>query len=100
MIVYVSGEDHVTKLIAKKLVLYCCPENLLDALDMLEISPRERGTKALENIPKMIELGKSKLVVGVFDSDDTCIVDPVPDSVEFRNRRIAPESSEKLEITR
>ncbi len=72
MLVYIGGEDFVTKHIAKRLVKYCLPNVELEFEDL---TFRDHGTRALERINLMLNLAKKCPVVGIFDSDNECIIE-------------------------
>jgi hypothetical protein len=69
--IFIGGEDEVTRAIAKRLAIYCFGSDVKfnDRID------RDRGTKALRNIPKFVSLGEMRPVICVFDSDNDCIRD-------------------------
>ncbi len=72
MTIYIGGEDFVTKQIAKRLVRFCLPETEPEFEDL---TFRVHGTRALESLGTMLNFAKKYPVVGVFDSDDNCIID-------------------------
>lgn len=71
MLVYIGGEDQVTKLIAKKIVSSILPNANIEFED---VSPRDYGAKALSKIDQMVKLGETYPTICVFDSDANCSV--------------------------
>ena len=74
MLVFYCGEDEVTKLIAKQLTRFCWTSISDEAIEFEDANPKDRGTKALESLPKLVNLGMSYPSIGVFDSDGDCIL--------------------------
>lgn len=75
MLVYYGGEDPVTKLIAKRLIMHAAELDGYADMELEDANPRDRGAKALDNLHLMIRLSKSSPVVCVFDSDGDCVVE-------------------------
>lgn len=75
MLVYIGGEDDVTKTIAKRLVEYVVFRSESDPVVFEDVAGRSRGTGVLSKLPNMVELGKKAPVIFVFDSDGDCVVE-------------------------
>ena len=75
ILVYIGGENDVTKTIAKKLVEYTLFRYEHESVVFEDLAGRSRGTGVLSKLPNMVELGKKSLVVFVFDSDGDCVVE-------------------------
>lgn len=74
MLVYYGGEDTVTKLIAKRLVMYAAELDGYTDIELEDVNPRDHGTKALDNLHLMIRLSRTTPVICVFDSDGDCVL--------------------------
>lgn len=72
MIVYIGGEDFVTKQIAKRLVRFCVPEKNVEFEDL---TLRTHGTRALETLAMMKKFARQYPVVSVFDTDGDCVIE-------------------------
>ena len=75
MLVYYGGEDLVTKLIAKRLIIYAARLDGIHDLSLEDANPRYYGTRALEKLDQMIRLSTTAPVICVFDSDGTCVLE-------------------------
>lgn len=71
MRVYISGEDGVTKAIAKRLVLYTA--NTSD-IDFFDATSRDSGSKVWQNLDRLVKLGEKNPTVAVYDSDGECVI--------------------------
>ena len=70
--VYFGGEDDITRAVAKRLICRTIDEK---EVNLIELSSRASGHRALQNMPKIVNLGFKAPVITVFDTDNQCILE-------------------------